>query len=240
MTRLRNLLERIDQGGAPSLGFGAAQANRLPAMALIARCSGDLDAGLAAASGAADAVVIAAPGGSPDGLPDLGDLMWGVGGIPLTPESVVLWRGAGADFMVSPPAGALVDAVNLAQPGLTHGMRIPDDPDDAMWRTLASAPLDFLVRDKSAMTGPWTLDDLGQVSDASGRTDNYLFVRVGVRPSVNELVALHQAGAVAIVAEASQLGAEGMAALKSDLMSLPRVQPTGRRRVRPTLDHQPA
>ena len=62
MTQLRNLLERIDQGGAPSLGFGAAQSSRLPAMALIARCSGDLDAALLAAGDAADAVVIAAPG----------------------------------------------------------------------------------------------------------------------------------------------------------------------------------
>ena len=237
MTQLRSLLERIDQGGAPSLGFGAAQSNRLPAMALIARCSGDLDAALSAAGDAADAVVIAAPGISLDSLPDVGSRIWGAGGAPLTPESVAVWQGVGADFMVSPTGGALVDAINVAQPGMTHGLRIPDDPDDVAWRTLAAAPVDFLVLDKSAMTGPWTFADLGQVSDAVSRTDKFQVVRVGPRPTVNELTALHQAGAVAIVAEANQLGADGLAGLKSDLMALPRVQPAGRRRVRPALEN---
>ena len=238
MTQLRNLLERIDQGGAPSLGFGAAQSSRLPAMALIARCSGDLDAALLAAGDAADAVVIAAPGATPGALPDVAGRIWGIGGIPLTPDNSGLWRDAGADFMVSPLAGAVVDAVNVANPGMTHGVRIPDDVNDAAWRILAAAPLDFLVLDKSAMAGPWTFAELGQAADAAGRTDEYLVVRVGFRPTVNELVALHQAGAVAIVAEANHLGADGLSALKADLMSLPRVQPAGRRRVRPTLDNQ--
>ena len=238
MTQLRNLLERIDQGGAPSLGFGAAQSNRLPAMALIARCSGDIDAALTAASDAADAVVIAAPNLNPADLPELGNRLWGAGGVPLTPENVAAWQGAGADFMVSPLAGAIVDAVSVANPGLTHGARIPDDVDDATWRILAAAPLDFLVLDKSAMTGPWTFADLGHVSDAVSRTDKFQIVRVGPRPTVNELTALHQAGAVAIVAEANDLGADGLAGLKADLMALPRVQPASRRRVRPALESQ--
>ena len=237
MTQLRNLLERIDQGGAPSLGFGAAQSTRLPAMALIVRCSGDLDAALYAAADSADAVVIASPGITPDSLPELGGYLWGAGGVPLTPDNVALWQTAGADFMVSPLAGALVDAVNLAQPGMTQGVRIPDDVDDSTWRILAAAPLDFLVLDKSAMIGPWTLADLGHASDAARRTDKYLFVRVGLRPTLNELVALHQAGVVAIVAEANHLGADGLAGLKADLMALPRVQPTGRR-IRPALESQ--
>ena len=199
-------------------------------MALVARCSGDMDTAVASASGSADALVIAAPGGSPDGLPDLGDRIWGAGGVPLTPDTVAVWQRAGADFMVSPLAGAVVDAVNIALPSMTHGARIPDDPDDATWRSLAAAPLDFLVLDKSAMTGPWTFADLAQVSDAVARTDKYQFVRVALRPTVNELVALRQAGAVAIVVEANNLGADGLASLKADLMALPRVQPTGRRR----------
>ena len=164
MTQLRSLLERINAGAGPSLGFGAIQSARLPAMALIARCSGDLEAALLAAGDAADAVVIAAPGGSPGGLPDLGDRVWGAGGVPLTPENVALWHAAGADFMVSPPTGAEVDAVNVAQPGMTHGMRIPDDPDDAAWRVLSTAPVDFLVLDKSAMTGTWTFCGFGPSS----------------------------------------------------------------------------
>ncbi|MXZ91710.1 MAG: hypothetical protein F4W95_02190 [Chloroflexi bacterium] len=236
MTQLRSLLERINAGAGPSLGFGAIQSARLPAMALIARCSGDLEAALLAAGDAADAVVIAAPGGSPGGLPDLGDRVWGAGGVPLTPENVALWHAAGADFMVSPPTGAEVDAVNVAQPGMTHGMRIPDDPDDAAWRVLSTAPVDFLVLDKSAMTGTWTFADLAQVADAVSRTDKFQIVRLGLRPSVNELVALHQAGAVAVVAEANDFGSDGMAGLKADLTTLPRVQPTGRRRVQPSLE----
>ena len=237
MTQLRSLLERIDAGAGPSLGFGATQSARLPAMALIARCSGDLEAALLAAGDATDAVVIAAPGGSPDGLPDLGDRVWGAGGVRLTPENVGLWQAAGADFMVSPPTGAVVDAVSIAQPGMTHGVRIPDDPNDADWRVLSAAPVDFLVLDKSAMAGPWTFADLAQVSDAVGRTDKFQLVRLGLRPTVNELVALRQAGAVAVVAEANDLGAEGLAGLKADLMALPRVQPTGRRRVQPGVEN---
>ena len=239
MTRLRNLLERIDQGGAPSLGFGASQSSRLPALALIARCSGDIEAALAASEGAADAVVIFAPNLHPGDLPELGDRIWGAGGTPLDPDNVSRWSDTGADFMVSPLAGAVVDAVNVVEPGMTHGVRIPDDVDDGTWRVLAAAPLDFLVLDKSAMIGRWTFADLGQLADAAHRTDKYLFARLGLRPSINELVALRQAGASAIVVEANQLGAGELSGLKADLMALPRVQPTARRRVQPPVDNSP-
>ena len=104
------------------------------------------------------------------------------------------------------------------------------------WRVLSAAPVDFLVLDKSAMASPWTFADLAQVSDAVGRTDKFQLVRLGLRPTVNELVALRQAGAAAVVAEANDLGADGLAALKADLTGLPRVQPTGRRRVQPGLE----
>ena len=229
MTQLRSLLERIEAGSGPSLGFGSTQSARLPGMALIARCSGNIEAGLAAAAEAADAVVIAAPGLSPDGIPEVGDRIWGAGGAPLTPESVAQWQAAGADFMVSPPPGAVVDAIDIANPGMTHGMRIPDEPDDSTWRVLAAAPVDFLVLDKSAMTNPWTFADLAQVADAVSRTEKFQFVRVGGRPTANELLALRQAGAVAIVAEANDHGADGLAAIKADLMAMPRAQPASRR-----------
>ena len=229
MTQLRSLLERIEAGGGPSLGFGSTQSVRLPGMALIARCSGDIEAALAAATEAADAVVIFAPGVAPDALPEMGDRIWGAGGARLQPDIVQMWSDAGADFTVSPFAGAVVDAIDIADPGMGHGARIPDDVDDHTWHILAGTPLDFLVLDKSAMTERWTLADLGQAADAARRTDKYLVVRVGARPSANELLALRQAGAVAIVAEANDHGAEGLAAIKADLMALPRAQPASRR-----------
>ena len=229
MTQLRNLLERIEAGSGPSLGFGSTQSGRLPGMALIARCSGDIEAALAASGEAADAVVIFAPGVPPDALPEIGDRIWGAGGAPLEPEGIARWRDAGADFTVSPFATAQVDAIDIASPGMTHGARIPDDADDHMWRILAGTPLDFLVLDKSAMAGPWTLMDLGQAADAARRTDKYLIVRIGPRPSANELLALRQSGAVGIVAEANEHGAEGLAAIKADLMAMPRAQPASRR-----------
>lgn len=229
MTQLRSLLERIEAGSGPSLGFGSTQSGRLPGMALIARCSGDVEAALAASAEVADACVIFAPGLSPDQLPEMGDRIWGAGGAPMQPEIVQVWRDAGADFTVSPFASALVDAIDLADPQMTHGARIPDDVDDHTWRILAGVPLDFLVLDKSAMTGRWTLADLGQAADAARRTDKYLFVRIGTRPSANELLGLRQAGAVAVVAEANDHGAEGLAAIKADLMAMPRAQPAARR-----------
>lgn len=229
MTQLRSLLERIESGSGPSLGFGSTQSGRLPGMALIARCSGDIEAALAASVEAADAVVIFAPGMPPDALPEIGDRIWGAGGAPLEPEGIARWREAGADFTVSPFATAQVDAIDIANPGMTHGARIPDDVDDHTWRILAGTPLDFLVLDKSAMTGPWTLADLGQAADAARRTDKYLIVRVGPRPSANELLALRRAGAAAIVAEANDHEADGLAAIKADLMALPRAQPASRR-----------
>ena len=229
MTQLRSLLERIEAGSGPTLGFGSAQSARLPGMALIARCSGDVEAALAAAADVVDAVVIASPGLTPDGVPELEQGIWGAGGVPLEPEGIARWRDAGADFTVSPFASALVDAIDLADPQMTHGARIPDDVDGRMWRILAGTPLDFLVLDKSAMTGPWTLPDLGQVADAARRAEKFLIVRVGPRPSANELLGLRQAGAVAVVAEANDHGAEGLAAIKADLMAMPRAQPAGRR-----------
>ena len=229
MTQLRSLFERIEAGSGPSLGFGSAQSTRLPGMALIARCSGDIEAALAAAAGAADAVVIASPNITPDTLPDVKYSIWGLGGVPLEPEGIRAWRAVGADFTVSPLASALVDAIDIANPGMTHGARIPDDVDGHMWRILTGVPLDFLVLDKSAMTGPWTLPELGEVADAARRAEKYLVVRVGPRPSANELLGLRQAGAVAIVAEANDHGAEGLAAIKADLMAMPRAQPASRR-----------
>ncbi len=240
MTKLRNLFERIEAGSGPSLGFGSSQSARLPAMALIARCSGHLEAALAFAGEAADAVVIASPGLAPDALPEVGERIWGVGGVPLEPETIGKWIAAGADFAVSPFAGALVDGIDAAQPQMTHGVRIPDDVDDHLWRILAGTLLDFLVLDKHDMAGRWTLADLGQAADAARRTDKYLVVRVGPQPTANELLALRQAGAVAIIAEANDLGAEGMAALKADLMALPRAQPASRRRVQPGSLENPA
>lgn len=206
-------------------------------MALIARCSGDLDAALAASSDAADAVVVFAHNLDPADLPELGDRIWGAGGVPLSPDNASRWDAAAADFMVSPFAGAIVDAINLAQPGMTHGVRIPDDAGDATWRALAAAPVDFLVLDKSGTTDPWTFADMGQVSEAVSRTNKYQFVRAGRRPTRNELVALHQAGVVAIVVEAHELGAGELTGLKADLISLPRVQPVGRR-VQPAMESQ--
>ena len=239
MTQLRNLFERIDAGSGPSLGFGSAQSARLPGMALIARCSGDLDSALQAAGDSADAVVIASPGITPDTLPELTHSIWGLGGVLLEPEGIRAWQAAGADFTVSPVAGALVDALDIGHPQLTHGARIPDEVDDRAWRLLAGIPLDFLVLDKSAMTGRWTLLELGEVVDAARRAEKHLVVRVGPRPSANELLALRQAGAVAIVAEANQHGAEGLAGIKADLMALQRVPPTSRRRVPPGLESSP-
>ncbi len=230
MSQLLNLLERIQQGAGPALGFGSSQASRLPGMALVGRCSGDLDAALAAARGSVDAVVIASPGLTPETLPNLEGLIWGAGGVPLEPVRMAAWRAAGADFAISPLGGAQVDAIEVAQPDMMHGMRIPDDVDDDTWRILAGIPIQALVSDNSAMTGPWELTRLGKVADSARRTDKHLFVRVGPRPSANELLALRQAGAVVIVAEAGALGAEGMAALRADLMALPRPQPSVRRR----------
>ena len=229
MMQLRNLLQRIAAGAGPALGFGAGASGRLPGMALVARCSGDLEAAVTAAGEAADAGVIFGPGLTPDALPDLSGRIWGIGGVPLQPGVMREWQAAGADFAVAPLFGSYVDAVDIAAPTLTAGVRIPDAADDGVWRILAGIPVDLLVLDKSGLAGGWTLTDVGQVAAAARRTDKLLVVRVGERPTANELLAIKQAGAVAIVAEANHLGAAGMAGLKADLMALPRLQPSAQR-----------
>ena len=229
MTQLRNLLQRIAAGAGPALGFGAGASGRLPGLALVARCSGDLEAAVTAAGDVADACVIFGPGLTPDGLPDLGGRIWGIGGVPLQPGVMRDWQAAGADFAVAPLFGSYVDTIDIAAPTLTAGVRIPDAADDGVWRILAGIPVDLLVLDKSGLAGGWTLTDVGQVAATARRTDKLLVVRVGKRPTANELLAIKQAGAVAIVAEANHLGAAGMAGLKADLMGLPRLQPPAHR-----------
>ena len=195
-------------------------------MALIARCSGDIDAAWKAAwnNDAADAAVIFAPGLVPEALPSGRDgRIWGAGGIPLRPETVALWRGAGADFTVSPLAGALVDAIDIANPGagMTHGARIPDEADDAVWRILAGIPLDFLVLDQSALTGRWTLTRLGaggQRRPARRQTPG----GAGGRAAHGQRAAGPAAGRRRGRRGGGQrLGAAGMAQLKADLLALP-------------------
>ena len=234
MSQLLSLLERIEQGTGPSLGFGPGRSGRLPGMALIARCSGDLPVAVAAAREAADALVIVTPDSTPASRPeDLDGCIWGAGGVPLQPGVIGAWHDAGADFAISPLAGAVVDAIDIAQPALLHGIRIPDNADDDTWRILAGIPVQALVTDRSGRSGPWQLTELGQVADCARRTDKHLFVRVSEAPSANELLALRQAGALAIVVEANALGADGMAALKNDLLAMSRPQPAIRRRGSP-------
>jgi hypothetical protein len=228
MSKLLDLLQRISDGTPAPLGFGAARATNLPGMALVGRVSrrpaiGRRPRGVPDAAASLDAVIVNGASGV-DYLKQLGGLManlpWGPSLASPSAEDTRGCREGGADllaFGLDSSAAAVAGEDDVARV-----LTVSSDLSDRQLRAVASLPVDCFVLDMTAVSGPWTLQDLVTVGSLSRRTDKYVLVQLSAIPAKEDLAALRDMGASGIILDLAAVGAGGLAGLKTALLEMPR------------------
>lgn len=235
MSKLLDLMERIREGAPAPLGFGAARAATLPGLALVGRVNRPgrrRPRGLTRAAAAhLDAAIVDDASGR-EYLGVLGgllpDVAWGPRAAALTEEEVAGSREAGADliaFTLESAAAALA-----GQDDLARLLSLRPEVDEPELRATAALPVDAFILDLRSVDGDWTLRDLVRVGSISRRVDKYVLVEVGQPPRRADLEALRDTGVSGLVVDVANLSQTALAALKEDLLAMPRPRPRRRER----------
>ncbi|MDE2938672.1 MAG: hypothetical protein OXR67_07095 [Chloroflexota bacterium] len=224
MSKLLDLLQRISDGSPAPLGFGAARTARLPGLALVGLVTSDHQAGLAAAAQAGlDAVLVAGVGSAVDAkslAESASDVPWGICLSALSGEDAQVCADAGADVLAF---GLESAASSMAgEDELARILTVAPDLSDRQLRAVAALPVDCFTVDMTAVTGPWTLQDLVTVGSISRRTDKYVLVQVSAIPAKDDLTAVRDMGASGIILDLSGVSPEDLAGLKTALLEMPR------------------
>ncbi len=224
MSKLLDLLQRISDGSPAPLGFGAARTARLPGLALVGLVASDHQAGLAAASQAGlDAVLVSGVGSAGDArdlAESASDIPWGICLSSLSGEDAQVCAEAGADVLAF---GLESAASSMAgEDELARILTVAPDLSDRQLRAVAALPVDCFTVDMTAVTGPWTLQDLVTVGSISRRTDKYVLVQVSAIPAKDDLAAVRDMGASGIILDLSGVSPEDLAGLKAALLEMPR------------------
>lgn len=235
MSKLLDLLERVRDGSPAPLGFGAARAAALPGLALVGRVNRPgrrRPRGLTRAAAACLDATIVDDAGGPDYMAVLGgllpDVAWGPRPAALTAADLQGCRDAGADlvaFTLDGAAAALSGTDDLARL-----LSLSPDIADAELRAVAALPVDAFILDMRAVSSPWTLQDLVRVGSVSRRVDKFVLVEVSQPPARDDMTALRDTGVSGLVVDVSTLSQTALAALKGDLMAMPRPRPRRRER----------
>ena len=235
MSRFIDRLEKIAQGGPGGLGFGAARAEKTPALALVGHISKDHAAGLATvAELGLDAALLAGIGGPADlkklekSLPSL---PWGVHQASLNEEDSLAYREQGCDLL----AFSLEDtsAAAVASDDAARILYTDAGLEDRELRGIASLPLDVFVLRVPGLADDWKLEDLASVAMVSRRVDKFILVEVSKAPTAKDLEALRNAGVDGLVVDMESVGAEALAGLKTAALELPKQKPSRRGGVTP-------
>ena len=224
MSKLLDLLQRISDGSPAPLGFGAARTARLPGLALVGLVTSDHQAGLTAAAQAGlDAVLVSgvASAGDARGLADsASDVPWGICLSAISGEDAQACAEGGADVLAF---GLESAASSMAgEDELARILTVAPDLSDRQLRAVAALPVDCFTLDMTAVTGPWTLQDLVTVGSISRRTDKYVLVLLSAIPGKDDLAALRDMGASGIILDLSGVSADDLAGLKTALLEMPR------------------
>ena len=236
MSKLLDLLQRIGDGSPAPLGFGATRAETLPGMALVGLVSADHQAGLAAAAQAGlNAAILSGLSGA-DAIKALSEsgsaIPWGLQAAALAADEAQASRDAGADllaFSLDSAASAITGEDDLARM-----VSLAPDLSDRELRAVAALPVDCFTIDMTAVSGPWTLQDLVTVGSISRRTDKHVLVQVSAVPADPDLEALRDMGVAGLIIDLAVISSEALAGLKAALLEMPR--PRRRRdRIRATV-----
>lgn len=224
MSKLLDLLQRISDGSPAPLGFGAARTARLPGLALVGLVTSDHQAGLAAAAQAGlDAVLVSGVGSAGDAkslAESVSDIPWGICLSAISGEDAQACAEGGADVLAF---GLESAASSMAgEDELARILSIAPDLSDRQLRAVAALPVDCFALDLTAISGPWTLQDLVTVGSISRRTDKYVLVQISDIPRSEDLAAMRDMGASGLILDLAGVSAEDLAGLKTALLEMPR------------------
>ena len=212
------------------MGFGAAKAEKSPALALVGHISKNHAAGLATVAELGLDAALLAGINSPAGLKrlqkSLPSLPWGVHLESLSEEDSQAYREQGCDmlaFSMEETTAAAVATDEAARILYTDA-----GLEDRELRGIASLPLDVIVLRVPGLAGAWTLKDLAAVAMVSRRLDSFILVEVSKAPTAKDLEALRDTGVDGLVVDMESIGSEALAELKAAALDLPKQKP-GRR-----------
>jgi hypothetical protein len=236
MSKFLDVLERIRDGESAPLGFAAARAQKLPGIALVGLVSKSHAKGIKmAADVSVDALFVAGAAG-PDGLKKLTGsvkMPWGARVSSLAEEEARAYQDSGSDLLVFNLEGTAASA--LASDDIARILCVDTGIEESELRTIASLPVDAFFISMTSVSGPWTLRDLATLGFISRRVDKYILVEVSQTPGRKDLEALRDVGVSALVVDVGSVGAEGLSALRTALLEMPRPTSRSRRRNRAIL-----
>ena len=237
MSKLLDLLQRISDGSPTPLGFGAVRSGNLPGLALVGLVTADHQAGVAAAievgldtaivSGVSGADALKSVAKSVDGIP------WGAFVPSLSEDEARACQEGGADllaFGLESTAGAISGEDEMARL-----VTVAPDLSDRELRAIAALPVDCFIVDMTAVSGSWTLQDLVTLGAITRRSDKQVLVQVSGVPEKNDLRALRDMGASALIVDLAAVSPEDLAGLKATLLDMPRPRPRRRDRMQATV-----
>jgi len=236
MSKFLDVLERIRDGESAPLGFAAARAQKLPGIALVGLVSQGHAKGIKlAADVSVDALFVSGAAG-PDGLKKLTGsvkIPWGARVSSLAEEEAQAYQDNGSDLLVFNLDGTAASAV--ASDNIARILCVDTGIEESELRTIASLPVDAFFISMTSVSGPWTLRDLATLGFISRRVDKYILLEVSQPPGKRDLEALRDVGVSALVMDVSSAGAEGLSALRTALLEMPRPTSRSRRRNRAIL-----
>jgi hypothetical protein len=158
---------------------------------------------------------------------------WGIRSDALSEEAAQECQDAGCDLVAFTLQDTAVSA--LASDDMARILCLDSGIDERQLRAIEPLPVDVILINVAAQTGPWTLDDLTAVTAISSRVGKYILVQVSRAPEKKELEALRNAGVHGLVLDVSTVSSEALTDLKTALQAMPRPQPRRRDRGRAIL-----
>ena len=237
MSKFLDLLERIHEGAPAPLGFGVTRPPKLPGLVLVGLVSGDHTKGIATVADLGlDAALLSGIDG-PEGLKKLGDSLpdkpWGARFGSLNQEEAKAYQDNGSDLLAFGLDGTSASAV--AEDEMARILCIDASIEEEELRAICSLPVDVFLIPLAQETDGLTLRDLATFGLICRRSDQYILLEISKPPGKKDLEALRDIGVHGLVVDVGSVGSDGISALKTDLLDMPKPNFRRRERVRAIL-----
>ena len=232
MSKFLDRLDKISSGPSNPMGFGAARAEKVPGLALVAIVSQNHTAAIAGIADLAPDAALLSGLTSPKSLkklvPSLSSVPWGTRLSSLNDEEAQAYREGGCDLLAFSLTGTSVSAV--ASDEIARILCVDPSIEERELRAIDSLPVDVLLLPMKEVSGSWTLLDLATVGAVSRRVSKYILVEVSQPPAQGELEAMRDVGVHGLAVDVSTVSAEALGDLKTALLEMPRRRTNKRER----------
>lgn len=226
MSQLQKVIERVQRGEGPRIGFGTLTREKPRAMALGALCQ-DGDSAKAAIEAGADFVVFRAQDtrGAVEAIKATGEVKAPLGAwlSEVRADDADALAEAGADFVASPLEGTGAEAVDTERLG--HILAVTNDLEEGLLRSLGPLGLDGMFVKRP--DGEMTLQQQVEMTRLSALSGMSLLVSTPADISTGALRVLRDSGTVAVVA-AEGAAPDDIKGLNERLRSIPVRRSRGR------------